>query len=933
MSRITHAMKSLALTAAIFTAISAMADNVIGQPVTEFTNPDIMKLDYPYTLQGVTRTLLRTKLLTFQIQAPADGIYGIEYLVNATGNNVQLAANSSDEEDVVIEPDWGEFAHMICTTDADLPTPVDPDMQEVVPIDDETPIEPVEPVQLAQPVYLYSAVNLHAGINYVHVWMHVYWRNDNVAPQKVQFKSIRVLGQGSGEVAALAARASQKAFRVKYFTSLQDATTANMVNDYNALLEAIGNNYATASTAAVEADIAAVDAKEQDVRHGKGVVVNNDSTRIDLLLYHSEYNNPSTMAPLGGYDQNGAYEMENGLEDYPTQLEFTRSNYFTYKFTAGKSGNWFIQYYASSNNAATIDMTILAEDSTTVVMPQYKLSTANGSWTNYELMGNPELAKFTMEEGKTYFLHMYYNQYTNIRDILVRYIPKQTYDITQLESLIEEAEGLLGKYTEGSVLYYIVEDRTLLDNLAAAIDNAYEVFESDIITISEAYERLKDAMNALSGLKTINVIPTTEAYPFDVTTYEESSNCSYKVDGGIMQLDNFRSGGYMIYKLYNTTDAEYQVDFEFAHQSSGAQMQFTVFVKENDFDITVSDVTSDVFEGTGGWQVFEPKNMRIGGIPEGYVYLKIAGTGPSYVGNPRLFNFTPIAGTEGAGSVALQKAREEFYAKYTPEGLQQLIQRAQTAIGIYAPGTVYDYVLIDRTPIDNVEAAINDAVNALTSTEMETLAVAYINLENAINGLSNVKAYNWIPNNDMNKFNLAMGEFDKWRYEDGGNIGFGYVDGSVTYHIYVTEDAKYNMNVTMANPAEGGSFRLTVMPDESETTLFNNVYAVPNTGSWNKDESIFIEGIPMPQGFVNVKIAGETAAGDWVGNIYGITFNKIDGTEGQGSEAVADGISDVSARRLDTNKIYSINGQYVGNSLRSLPKGIYIVNGKKTVIR
>ena len=141
------------------------------------------------------------------------------------------------------------------------------------------------------------------------------------------------------------------------------------------------------------------------------------------------------------------------------------------------------------------------------------------------------------------------------------------------------------------------------------------------------------------------------------------------------------------------------------------------------------------------------------------------------------------------------------------------------------------------------------------------------------------------------------------------------------------------MNVTMANPAEGGSFRLTVMPDESETTLFNNVYAVPNTGSWNKDESIFIEGIPMPQGFVNVKIAGETAAGDWVGNIYGITFNKIDGTEGQGSEALADGISDVSTRRLDTNKIYSINGQYVGNSLRSLPKGIYIVNGKKTVIR
>ena len=127
-----------------------------------------------------------------------------------------------------------------------------------------------------------------------------------------------------------------------------------MVSDYNALVEAISTNYATASTAAVEADIAAVEAKEQDVRHGKGVIVNSDSTRIDLLLYHNEFNNPSTMAPLGGYDANGAYEMENGLEDYPTQLEFTRNNYFTYKFTSGKSGNWFIQFLANSNNAIGI---------------------------------------------------------------------------------------------------------------------------------------------------------------------------------------------------------------------------------------------------------------------------------------------------------------------------------------------------------------------------------------------------------------------------------------------------------------------------------------------------------------------------------------------------------------------------------------------------
>ncbi|MBQ4175670.1 MAG: hypothetical protein II597_12860, partial [Prevotella sp.] len=192
-----HTMKSLALATGILVSTSAMADNVIGQPVTEFSDPDMMKLDYPYGLQGTNRTLLKTKLLTFKIEAPADGLYGVEYLVNATGNNVQLAATASDEEGEFTAPEWNEFTHITCFTDETLPTPVDPDMEEVVPVDDETPTEPVEPIELAQPVYLYSAVNLHAGINYVHVWMHIYWRNDNIAPQKVQFKSIKVLGQGS----------------------------------------------------------------------------------------------------------------------------------------------------------------------------------------------------------------------------------------------------------------------------------------------------------------------------------------------------------------------------------------------------------------------------------------------------------------------------------------------------------------------------------------------------------------------------------------------------------------------------------------------------------------------------------------------------------------------------------------------------------------
>ena len=32
-----------------------------------------------------------------------------------------------------------------------------------------------------------------------------------------------------------------------------------------------------------------------------------------------------------------------------------------------------------------------------------------------------------------------------------------------------------------------------------------------------------------------------------------------------------------------------------------------------------------------------------------------------------------------------------------------------------------------------------------------------------------------------------------------------------------------------------------------------------------------------------------------------------------------------------TGKVYNLNGQYVGNSLEGLKKGVYVVNGKKVL--
>ena len=907
-----RSMKTLALAAALLATADATAANEIGQPVTEFTDAEWMKLDWPYKLEGGTRTLLRTPLVSFKINAPAAGKYAVEYLVNVTGNNVQLGAIASDSEVALIEPEFDAFAHSICKTDEEL--------QEPVPADDETGEGSVA-VELGNPVYMYSAVELKAGINYIHVFMHVYWRNDALAPQKVQFRSIRVLGEGSGAVGELAARASQKAFRVKYFTSLQDATTSAMVSDYEALLQAISTDYTKASTAAVEADMQAVELKEADVRHGKGVIVSQDSTRIDLLLYHNEYNDPATKAPLGGYDESGAYEMENGLEDTPTQLEFTQNNYFTYKFTASddlpKEGAWYIQYLASSQNSGGIEMTILADDSATVVMQKYLLPTNNGAWQNYELMSNSEIAKFQMEAGKTYFLHMYYRQYTNVRNILVRYLPREYHTPEQLEALMEEAQAKLWIYREGTDEYYAVEDRRLLDQLQEAVDMAEEVVYEEIPEkVDEAYEKLNDAILALANLKVLNIFPTSDE--FDVIAYSDSKNCSYKSDGGIMQLDNFRSGGYMLYKVYNRFDAEYEVEFEFAHANDGAQMEFQILVDDEEAGarLVVTDALSEEFTSTGGWQTFEPKSMKVGAVPAGYVYLKITGTGPSYVGNPRLFKFTKIDGTEGAGAKAVEDARKAWYAQFTPESVQEKADEAQAAIDEYGAGSRYENRIADRTPIEKVEEAIRLAKEAIASGDSKQLQAAYDSLTVSTSGLKNLFIINVIPSTDEDPFNLAQGTFDQWRTEGAGNIGFGYEGGSVTYNVFVAQTNAYDMTLRLSNAAPGGVMRVTIT--EGETVVTDDTVDVPGNG-WGAQEDVVLRGISLKEGRVTVKIFGETAAGSWVGNIYAISFTIADPT----------GIDEAQRTMNDAPAIYNLQGCKVN----AVKKGLYIINGKKAIVK
>ena len=183
-------------------------------------------------------------------------------------------------------------------------------------------------------------------------------------------------------------------------------------------------------------------------------------------------------------------------------------------------------------------------------------------------------------------------------------------------------------------------------------------------------------------------------------------------------------------------------------------------------------------------------------------------------------------------------------------------------------------------------------------------------------GLKNLFIINVIPSTDEDPFNLAQGTFDQWRTEGAGNIGFGYEGGSVTYNVFVAQTNAYDMTLRLSNAAPGGVMRVTIT--EGETVVTDDTVDVPGNG-WGAQEDVVLRGFSLKEGRVTVKIFGETAAGSWVGNIYAISFTIADPT----------GIDEAQRTMNDAPAIYNLQGCKVN----AVKKGLYIINGKKAIVK
>ena len=204
-------------------------------------------------------------------------------------------------------------------------------------------------------------------------------------------------------------------------------------------------------------------------------------------------------------------------------------------------------------------------------------------------------------------------------------------------------------------------------------------------------------------------------------------------------------------------------------------------------------------------------------------------------------------------------------------------------------------------------------------------------IKTANNAISDVSLTRTLEVNSWNTFCVPFG----FKVENSALAGakvkeFDKIDGTTMY----MKDATYVLpgRPYLVMPAEtdivNPTFSAVAIYDEAATKVGNDTYTLIGTYSPKKISEDNIYG---------VKANGAIAKGKKDTTIKGLRAYFI--INGNGNEAKINfgddettGIENiVTPTAISNQKVYNLNGQYVGNDLKAMPKGIYIVNGKKVI--
>lgn len=203
-------------------------------------------------------------------------------------------------------------------------------------------------------------------------------------------------------------------------------------------------------------------------------------------------------------------------------------------------------------------------------------------------------------------------------------------------------------------------------------------------------------------------------------------------------------------------------------------------------------------------------------------------------------------------------------------------------------------------------------------------------IKEANNAISDVSLTRTLEANIWNTFCVPFG----FKVENSALAGakvkeFDKIDGTTMY----MKDATYVLpgRPYLVMPAETDivdpTFSAVAIYDEAATKVGDDTYALigiysPKTIS---EDNIY-----------GVKANGAIAKGAKGSTIKGLRAYFIINSSSPAKINFGDdettGIENiVTPTAINNQKVYNLNGQYVGNDLKAMPKGIYIVNGKKVI--
>lgn len=383
----------------------------------------------------------------------------------------------------------------------------------------------------------------------------------------------------------------------------------------------------------------------------------------------------------------------------------------------------------------------------------------------------------------------------------------------------------------------------------------------------------------------------------------------------------YTNGKTLIYKFTTTVDGTFYPECYFGTQlSTKAHM-----------NVYAADSTTKMFPtwvldpNTGDWQVYKmfssPNTAKFE-----------AKAGETYYFTLYFENYVNVRGLYMRQVVQTGKSYAE---------VQEMQAKAEDMFAKYQEGTDGFYAIGgDLTLVRALEDAIAMASDLAEDSSSEEMTAAYYAMEEAIGKLEAAPVINTIPTTEANPFDISLGEFTSWRMEGGGNIGYAYGNGKVVYTVYNKVDCKYNVQFTCSNQATDQSqigFRVEVIQENGDTVrLEEKIVDITGAGGWalwDDPNANYTVELAIPAGKVYIYVYGVMAASNnFVGNMNKFDFIQVPGSEGEGSKAVAADIDVIKVAPAD-GKVYTIDGIFAGDNLNLLREGIYIVNGKKVVIK